>query len=79
MEERSALFAILVERREAAEKLELVTESLATSVKRKSCANMKVRQVEIVTQEETSMHKMWQEKLEERGWWRRYPRWGPIF
>ena len=63
VKERSVLCAILEERREFAGKPELVTESHATFVEKKSCVNMKVRQAEIFTQEEMNMHKMLQEKL----------------
>ena len=63
MKERSALFATLEERREYAEKQELVTESRATSVEKKSYQNMKVKREEIFTQEEMNMHKMSLEKL----------------
>ena len=63
VKERSVLYAILEERREFAGKAELVTESHATSVEKKSCANMKEKQDEIFTQEEMNMHKMLQEKL----------------
>ena len=63
VKERGALCAILEERREFAGKPELVTESHAMSVEKKSCQSKKVRQVEILTQEEMNMHKMLQEKL----------------
>ena len=61
MKEKGALCAILEKRREFAGKPELVTESHATSVEKKSCASMKVRREEIFIQEETNMLKMWQE------------------
>ena len=63
VKERSVLCAILEERREFAGKPELVTESHAMSVEKKSCQSKKVRQVEILTQEEMNMHKMLLEKL----------------
>ena len=64
MKERSALYAILEERREYAGKLELVTESHATSVEKKSYQNTKVKREEIFIQEEMNMHKMLLEKLQ---------------
>ena len=63
VKERSVLCATPVGRREVAERPELDIESLAMSVERKSCASTKVRRAGIFTQEEMSMHKMWQEKL----------------
>ena len=63
VKEKSALYATLEERREYAGKLELDTESHATSVEKKSYQNMKVKREEIFTQEEMNMHKMSQEKL----------------
>ena len=58
VKERDVLSAIQVGRREFVGKPELDIESLATSVVRKSCQNMKVKQEEIFSPEETNMHKM---------------------